>query len=120
MSRKTGECTLRLEDAAELLGIDAQSLRLCLQHGYYGDIGRALKTSKNSECFIYEISKFKLYQYLGLDVSYSIEETLKLIKNGNPPYIKQAPISLSEVMVMMDARIGLKKDTSTSTKQWSV
>ena len=112
MARKSGECTVRPEEAAELLGIDAQTLRLCLKAGYYGDIGRAVKTNVDNECYAYEISKFKLYQYLGLDVSYSIEETLDLVRQGKPPYITQAPIALSEIMVMLEAQESIKKGTS--------
>lgn len=109
---KTTECMVRPEEAAELLGIDAQTLRLCLQCGYYGDIGRATKTSKDNECYTYVISKFQLYQYLGLDVSYSIQETLELVRQGKPPFIKQVPVSIENLLKTLDAQNEIKKGTS--------
>lgn len=89
MNRKFNPGVLTPEQAAPLLGIGADTLRYCLQIGYYGDIGHAVKTREDSESFVYEISKHKLYEYLGYDVTLSYEETLRLVNAGTPPWISQ-------------------------------
>jgi len=86
MSRNTSPCTLTPEEAGEFLGIDAQTLRLCLRAGYYGDIGHAVKTDPRNECFTYEISKHKVFDHLGLDVTVETQTALRMVRSGNPPY----------------------------------
>lgn len=86
MSRNTSPCTLTPEEAGEFLGIDAQTLRLCLRAGYYGDIGHAVKTDPRNECFTYEISKHKVFDHLGLDVTVETQTALQMVRDGNPPY----------------------------------
>lgn len=109
MPRKTGPCNIRPEDAAIILGIDAQTLRLCLQQGYYKDIGEAVKSSADSEAYTYDISKFKLYQRQGLDVNVPVDETIRLIKSGKPPFIKQVPLPVEQIMDLLTK----EKDTPT-------
>ena len=77
MSKKTSPCILSVEAAGELLGLDAQTVRICIRAGHFGDFARAIKSKPTNECYLYIISKFKLYQYLGLDVNLSTEETLE-------------------------------------------
>lgn len=52
-----------IKEAAGLLGISQQSVRLGLQRGVF-DFGVAIKTSSK---YTYHISKAKLYEYLGLN-----------------------------------------------------
>lgn len=113
MARKIGPCSVRIEDAAELMGIDAQTLRLSLQNGYYKDIGEAVKTTSKRECWNYTIGKFALFQRLGLDVRYSVEETIELCRQGNPPFIDQSPLKLDDLMEAIEK---IKKDTSVPEK----
>lgn len=84
------------EDAAELLGFDAQTLRLILQTGEYPEIGGiAKKTGPDREAYNYEISKFQLFQHLGYDgydVRLSIEETLARGRAGDPPWVDQEKV----------------------------
>ena len=89
MSKKTSPCILSVEAAGELLGLDAQTVRICIRAGHFGDFARAIKSKPTNECYLYIISKFKLYQYLGLDVNLSTEETLELVRQGKPPFIEQ-------------------------------
>lgn len=94
MPRKKGPCCVSIEDAAFLMGMNAQSLRLSLQNGYYKNIGLAAKCGPKQECWSYTISKFGLFQHLGLDVNYTVEETLQLVRRNKPPFIKQIPIPI--------------------------
>lgn len=103
-----------VEKAAFILGTDAQTLRLCMQRGYYKDIGEATKTGK--ECYRYDISKYKLYQRQGLDIRYSVDEVIELIKQGTPPFIEQVPKELLELCRSWQK----EKDTLPSTKLTSV
>lgn len=83
MPRKRSPGTVSVEDAAELLGFDAQTLRLILQTGEYPEIGGiAKKTGPDREAYNYEISKFQLFQHLGYDVRFSVEETLARVRAG--------------------------------------
>lgn len=93
MPRKRSPGTVSVEDAAELLGFDAQTLRLILQTGEYPEIGGiAKKTGPDREAYNYEISKFQLFQHLGYDVRLSIEETLARVRAGDPPWIYQEKV----------------------------
>ena len=78
MSKKTSPCILSVE-AAELLGLDAQTVRICIRAGHFRRFCTSDKSKPTNECYLYIISKFKLYQYLGLDVNLSTEETLELV-----------------------------------------
>lgn len=110
--KQNNPCKLRIQDAADIMGVDMQALALCLQAGYYSDFGEAVK-SVGSNYYSYDISKFKLYQRLGLDVNVSVEDTIKLIRAGSPPYIKQLSISHSLVMAIIEA---IKKDAPTANQ----
>lgn len=104
MPRKTSPCTVRPEDAAELLGIDLRTLYGNLRAGFYSDIGIAKKTNKNNECYTYEIWKYPLFQRLGLDVNLSVEETLELVRKGKPPFIQQSALSDKKIrQIVTDA-----------------
>lgn len=93
MPRKRAPGTVSVEDAAELLGFDAQTLRLILQTDEYPEIGGiAKKTGLDREVYNYEISKFQLFQHLGYDVRLSIEETLARVRAGDPPWIDQTQV----------------------------
>ena len=97
MSRKRSPGTVSVEDAAELLGFDAQTLRLILQTGEYPEIGGiAKKTGPDREAYNYEISKFQLFQHLGYDVRLSIEETLARVRAGDPPWVDQEKVACLE------------------------
>ena len=60
MSKKTSPCILSVEAAGELLGLDAQTVRICIRAGHFGDFARAIKSKPTNECYLYIISKFKL------------------------------------------------------------
>ena len=93
MPRKRSPGTVSVEDAAELLGFDAQTLRRSLQTGEYPEIGGiAKKTGPDQEAYNYEISKFQLFQHLGYDVRLSIEETLARVRAGDPPWVDQEKV----------------------------
>lgn len=109
MPKIVGPCNVRVEDAAELMGMDAQTLRLSLQNGYYKDIGDAVKTTSKRECWTYNISKFRLFQRLGLDVKLSVKEVLALVRAGKPPFVEQIPLPIDFIM---NAIGQLKKDAS--------
>lgn len=102
---------VRVEDAAMILGVDTQTLRLCMQQGYYKDIGEAVKSNRLNECYSYDISKYKLYRRQGLDIRVSIEETIKLIKSGSPPYIQP------ELDIMLDQYEEWLKEKDTLADQ---
>ena len=106
--KKTSPCTVKPEEAAELLGISVQTLYGNLREGFYSDIGCAKKTGKHRECYTYEVWKFPLCQRLGLDVNLSIEEILELVRQGKPPFIKQSPLSEARIRaVVADAVEGV-------------
>lgn len=79
---------VKVEQAAAILGIDTQTLRLCMQRGYYKDIGEATKSGEQNECYRYDISKYKLYRRQGLDIRVSVDDTIAMIRAGSPPYIQ--------------------------------
>lgn len=110
MAKKISSCNVRIEDAAELMGMDTQTLRLCLQNGYYKEIGEAVKTTSERECWTYIINKFGLFQRLGLDVGLSTDVVLALVRDGKPPFIKQVPLPIETIMNAIEQ---LKKDTPT-------
>ena len=101
MSKKTSPCILSVEAAGELLGLDAQTVRICIRAGHFGDFARAIKSKPTNECYLYIISKFKLYQYLGLDVNLSTEETLELVRQGKPPFIEQTSYPIKDLLSEM-------------------
>ena len=96
--KKTSPCTVKPEEAAELLGISVQTLYGNLREGFYSDIGCAKKTGKHRECYTYEVWKFPLCQRLGLDVNLSIEEILHLVSQGKPPF---SPLSEDRIRAVV-------------------
>jgi len=104
MSKKTSPCILSVEAAGELLGLDAQAVRICIRAGHFGDFARAIKSKPTNECYLYIISKFKLYQYLGLDVNLSTEETLELVRQGKPPFIEQTSYPIKDLLSEMKSK----------------
>lgn len=55
--------TMKISEAAELLRVSPQTLRVGLQQNKF-TFGTAIKTSSH---YTYHISTAKLYEYLGLD-----------------------------------------------------
>lgn len=112
MSRNKSLATVSVEQAAELLGFDAQTLRLCLQTNDWPEIGgTARKAGSDRECYIYEISKFLLFSHLGYDVSLSVEEVLLRVRTGNPPWVDQSRIIAHTLL------LGQKKKDVTQADQ---
>lgn len=97
-------------DAAYLLGYDLQTLYLCLQAGDWPEIGgSARKSSADRDCYIYDISKFKLFTYLGYDVHLSVQEAIKLVESNSPPWIDQSLV-MAHMMVLSQQSAQQKKD----------
>lgn len=111
MQIKSNPCLIRVEDAAKLIGMHPQTLRLCLQQGYFSNIGEAIKTDCENECYSYNISKFQLFEYLGLDVNVSVEDAIDMISKGSPPYRNQLP------KAMIDAWNEMCKEKDTTAIQ---
>ena len=56
MSKKTSPCILSVEAAGELLGLDAQTVRICIRAGHFGDFARAIKSKPTNECYLPRIA----------------------------------------------------------------
>lgn len=102
MPRLTSPVTLTPEEAAPLLGMDKYTLMRALQAGHFKDFGEAFKTNNNNECYAYEIYKYPLFTRLGLDVNLPVQEVLRLVSAGSPPWIDQTKVAAQ-----------IKKDTPT-------
>lgn len=80
---------MSVQEAAPFLGMDSITLMKALKAGYFKDIGEAFKTDKNNECYSYKVYKHPLFTKLGIDVNLSVDEALKLVSAGCPPWVSQ-------------------------------
>lgn len=100
--RLTTPGTVKVEQAAYLLGMDKWTLMRALKNGQFKWLGEAFKSEEGNTCYSFNISKFALFTFLGYDVNLPIEDAIQKVKDGNPPWIDQ---------VLVLAKI--KKDTPT-------
>lgn len=56
---------LKTEEAAQLLGLPVQTLRVFIQHGKFSEFATAIK-KEQSKHWIYYINANKLYEYLNI------------------------------------------------------